>query len=104
MATLSLPVASKPEAVLLELERIVVELGWKRIAPKPGFHLQANRGMNFWSWGDRIQAQVYPTGTGSLVVLQSRPRMQLYNWGQDEKNVQAVVVRLLPRLTSAARR
>ena len=97
VATVSIPLAVHPRKVAQELREVFVSLGWTVVPADSGF-IMAHRPMNVWSWSDRIVARVFPQGNTSLVVLNSRPRFQLFNWGQDDRNVQLVIDRLFTRM------
>lgn len=98
MSTVTLPVAAKPSQVLAELKHVFGELGWTVVTASGPNMLQAHRPMTIWSWGDRIQAQAFAQVPDCLLVLSSTPRMQLANWGQDDRNLQAIIAALFARL------
>ena len=102
MASLAVPIGAPPRDVVEFLQRELPSFGWRLVPSPPGIDVQAHTRMNLASWTDRIQVQVVPQGKGSLCLVTSRPRFQVYNWGQDDSNVGRVAQALLLQFPGAA--
>jgi hypothetical protein len=89
MALLAVPVAATPASVISALDASPLP-GWRAVPPHLGLQRKWHTRISLLSWSDSVQAEVHPRPGGAVVLITSQPRFQLFNWGQDARNVAAV--------------
>lgn len=79
---------SSPDALREAIARALSALGWTAYGNWSGNRFVAEVGVNFWSWGEKINVEIDPNGT---IRIESTCRLptQCFDWGKNQRNVDA---------------
>lgn len=85
----------EPEQAFQRILQSVRQHAWTILdnAPDRGT-VRARTGGNLLSWGEEVTAHVAPDHHGSVVVVESHPIAQVFDFGRSRQNIVAVIAGL----------